>query len=149
MNHTSYYFTALWRVDTPVDAVFDALADLEHYPQWWPEVREVVGIDEDTARARIRSWLPYTLQCTLFRRIEDRRSGRLVAEIAGDLEGWSSWTITTNGTTVIADYEQRVTTMVGWMNALSLAGRPLFAVNHRLMMKSGHRGLLERLAATA
>ena len=41
--------------------VFDALADVERYAAWWPQVRTAERIDDEAGRTDIRSFLPYTL----------------------------------------------------------------------------------------
>ena len=42
----------------PREAVHAVLHDLEHYPDWWPQVRAVAKVDDDTARVVCRSTLP-------------------------------------------------------------------------------------------
>ena len=54
-----------WTVAAPADRVQQVLADLEHYPDWWPQIVAVAKIDDDNARVLCRSVLPYTLDLVL------------------------------------------------------------------------------------
>ncbi len=147
MTPRHYSFASLWHVPAPVERAFDTVADLEHYARWWPDVRHVVGIDDDTARVAIRSSLPYTLHLTLHRTRVDAGARHLLAEIAGDLEGWASWRLTAaaDGATTLR-YSQEVVTTEPWMNAAGHLLAPAFRLNHRAMMRRGQAGLARHLA---
>ncbi len=147
MTPRHYTFERTWRVPAPRHLVFDALADLEHYPRWWPQVRRVVGIDEDTARVAVRSFLPYTLHVTLHRARADSASGHLLAEIAGDLEGWASVRTRVDGDATSVHYVQEVVTAQHWMNVAGPFLSPAFRLNHSLMMRDGIAGLTRYLAS--
>lgn len=138
---SAYHFTDRWWLDAPYDAVFDVLADLEHYPQWWSAVRRIEAIDRDTAEARLRSRLPYTLQCTLRRSVQDRDRGLLEVELGGDLVGFARWSLAgwARGTT--ATYEQHVRVTATAMRLLGPVAHRLFRLNHHWMMQDGLAGL--------
>lgn len=123
------------------------LADLGGYPRWWPQVRAVARVDDDTARVVARSLLPYSLHMLLVREVEDRASGVLEATIRGQLEGWSRWTLrgAGDGTTVL--YEQEVVTSGRLLAAGSLVMRPALVANHAWMMRGGRRGLVKDVRA--
>ena len=145
MKLTDYEFVSHWDLEAPYDQVFDVLADIGSYGRWWKEVRDVIPVDEYSVRAQIRSRLPYTLHYTLTRGEEDRRAGRLVAQIAGDIEGEARWTLTKRGDVTHVRYEQHVTTRVRAMRWLAPVARPAFRLNHRSMMRSGRSGLVRYL----
>jgi uncharacterized membrane protein len=84
-----YRFVERWRVDRPGPVVYDVLADLTSYPEWWPQVRSVERIDDDSARVVCRSLLPYSLRFDMLRARDDRRAGVLEARLLGDLDGWA------------------------------------------------------------
>ncbi|MFD1826714.1 MULTISPECIES: SRPBCC family protein [Mumia] len=145
MTPRHYSFASTWRIPAPQGATFDAVADLEHYALWWPQVRHVVGIDDDTARVAVRSLLPYTLHLTLHRTRVDARAGHLLAEIAGDLDGWASWRLHTDGGETLLRYSQEVVTTEPWMNAAGIVLSPVFRLNHAVMMRDGADGLTRHL----
>lgn len=137
----SYTFRTTWRVDASVRDAFTALADIEGYPRWWPEIKEVRPVEETRVDLRIRAALPYSLHVRLHKEIEDERTGTLRTSLSGDLEGWSSWSIEAFGTGCILRFEEKVVTTKPIMNALTPIARPLFRLNHFLMMRHGERGL--------
>jgi hypothetical protein len=134
-----------WRVDVPGPVVYDVLADLPSYPEWWPQVRSVERIDDESARVVCRSLLPYSLRFDLFRAREDRRAGVLEARLLGDLDGWARWTVRTSERSSVLLYEQQVTTPGPLLNALGRFGRPVLEFNHAWMMRAGRHGLQGRL----
>jgi len=147
MSPRQYSFASTWQVPAPWEATFGVVADLEHYAAWWPQVRRVVGIDDDTARVAVRSFLPYTLQLTLHRARVDAGSGHLLAEIAGDLEGWASWRVRPQGAVTLLHYAQEVVTTRPWMNAAGMVLAPVFRLNHAVMMRDGAAGLTRHLVS--
>jgi hypothetical protein len=143
-----YRFVETWKVGVPGPVVYDVLADLSAYPQWWPQVRSVEQIDDDSARVVCRSLLPYSLRFDLHRARDDRRAGVLEARLLGDLDGWARWTVLSADTRTVLLYQQQVTTP-GWLlRSLERLGRPLLELNHAWMMRSGRLGLQARLALT-
>jgi hypothetical protein len=139
-NH--YRLTSIWRLPAPPGEVYQALRDVPAYPRWWRQVRRVEQLDEHRGRLRIRSVLPYELVLTAHERRQDPRARVLEAELTGDLAGWSRWTVRPDGEAAsTAVFEEEVRPGKPLMRRLALPGRPLFLVNHALMMRSGERGL--------
>ncbi|WP_329587533.1 SRPBCC family protein [Kitasatospora sp. NBC_01250] len=143
-NH--YRLTSAWQLPAPAAQVYRVLREVEHYPRWWPQVREVRQLDADSGRLRIRSVLPYELLLTATARREEAapggRGGVLEAALAGDLAGWSRWTVRPDGPgAALAVFEEDVRGGRPLMRLLALPARPLFLANHALMMRAGHRGL--------
>ncbi|MEU6876816.1 SRPBCC family protein [Streptomyces sp. NPDC046712] len=146
MDWCRYRFRSVWQLAAPPDAVFAVLERGEDYPRWWPQVREVVPVDDDTGTARFRSLLPYDLIVTVAARRRDPAAGVLEVELRGDLEGWARWTLKgTDGSGTRAVYEQEVEVTSPLMRRLAVPGRPVFRVNHALMMRAGRRGLAAHL----
>ncbi|GAB2704714.1 SRPBCC family protein [Kitasatospora kifunensis] len=146
MEFNHYRLTSAWRLPAPPALVYRALREVERYPRWWPQVREIEQLDAVSGRLRIRSVLPYDLVFTATaRRQEEQPGGRggvLEAELTGDLAGWSRWTVKPDGAGAsLAVFEQDVRGGKALMRLLALPGRPLFLANHALMMRSGRRGL--------
>ncbi|MDX3381657.1 SRPBCC family protein [Streptomyces niveiscabiei] len=147
MDWTHYRFHSLWHLPAPVAAVYAALERAEEYPRWWPQVRSVTRIDDTSGLVRIRATLPYTLTFTAREVRRDPLAGVLEISMTGDLEGWARWTLTARGDGTLAAYEQVVVVRKALLRALAVPGRPVFRLNHRLMMRAGQRGLARALRA--
>ncbi|MGZ6804576.1 MAG: SRPBCC family protein [Nocardioidaceae bacterium] len=147
----TFRFSHVWDLDVPASAVFAALADVERYPTWWPQVRTAERIDAHSGRTAIRSFLPYTLDLVLRRTVEDESTGTLRVEVTGDLEGWCCWVVGDRaegpGTRARFEQEARVTphllVRTAWVTG------PLLRANHAWMMRCGHAGLAAHLAGDA
>ncbi len=138
----AYRFESRWSVPAGREDLFDVLADVGGYPTWWPQVRAVAKVDDDTAHVVARSLLPYSLDLLLTRAVEDRDTGVLEARITGQLDGWSRWTLRPAPEGTALRYEQEVTTPGRLMTAASAVARPVLVANHAWMMRGGRRGLL-------
>ncbi|MFI8293114.1 SRPBCC family protein [Streptomyces sp. NPDC085614] len=147
MDWCRYRFRSVWQLAAPPDAVYAVLEDAGGYPRWWPQVREVVPVDEVTGTARFRSVLPYDLVVTLAARRREPAARVLEVGLGGDLEGWARWTLTGHRAGTRAVYEQEVEVRNPLMRRFAVPGRPLFLANHALMMRGGRRGLAARLRA--
>ncbi|MGQ0624094.1 MAG: SRPBCC family protein [Sporichthyaceae bacterium] len=147
MSRHRYEFVSHWAVPAPAAAVFDTLARLDEYPRWWPQVRSTRGIDEQTCEVEVRSVLPYSLRLTAHHARRDPDAGVLEARLTGDLVGAGRWTIapTPDGTGTVLRFGEEVEVLRPLLRRLSLA-RPLFRLNHTLMMRAGERGLRAHLA---
>jgi hypothetical protein len=141
---TTYRFRNDWSLPSPRGELFDMLADVGGYPSWWPQVRAVRRVDDDTAHVVARSLLPYSIDLVLERAVEDRSAGVLEARIRGQLEGWSRWTLRGTGPTTAVCYEQEVEVRGRLLRAGSSVARPLLLANHAWMMRGGRRGMLRR-----
>jgi hypothetical protein len=121
--------------------VYEALADIEGYQRWWPQVRGTRRLDADTGRVRIRSLLPYTLDLILHRAVQDEAQGVLRVEIEGDLRGWCAWQVVAEGPGTRAVFSQEVDVEATMLQRAPLAVRPLLRYNHAYMMRAGEHGL--------
>lgn len=125
------------------------LAAVADYPTWWPQVRSVERIDDDSATVQVRSVLPYSLQLVLTREVEDPGTGLLRVRIGGDLAGWSQWELTqdpVSGRTA-AEFTEEVQ-VTGVLGLAARPASPLMRANHLAMMRGGERGLAALLSAT-
>jgi uncharacterized protein YndB with AHSA1/START domain len=138
----SYSFNASWVTPAPVADVADAVLDLEHYPEWWPQVRAVAKLGPDTARVLCRSVLPYTLDLVLD--AVSREAPVLEVAVSGDLDGWVRWTLAPVDGGTRTDFAQEVT-VTGALALASYVARPLLRWNHHRMMRSCEEGLRSRL----
>lgn len=136
-----YRFSSKWTVPGTLDRVFGVLSRLETYPHWWPEVKEINLIDPSCADARIRGLLPYSLRFRMCRELSDRDRGILKVRLSGDLDGYSSWTCKARPNGCLLRFEQEVFVNKLLLRLLAPVGRPVFRLNHALMMFRGERGL--------
>jgi len=138
---TRYEFQSVWAMAAPPGDVYDALEELGDYPLWWPEVKEAERIDDTSYRLRCRSILPYDLRFVTEQARRDRDAGILEANMEGDLEGFSRWTIspTEQGSKLV--FDEVVITNKRMLDLLAPIARPAFKANHTLMMRNGKRGL--------
>ncbi|MDN5894601.1 MAG: polyketide cyclase [Nocardioides sp.] len=129
-----YRFDGAWTVDLPRRTAYEHLIDLEHYPDWWPEIRAVAKLGPDDARVLIRSRLPYTLDLVLH--AVHRREDLLETTISGDLVGWVQWGLEPSDEKTRLTFAQEVEVsgrLLGWA---SYVARPLLVWNHDRMMRS-------------
>jgi hypothetical protein len=147
MDWTHYRFRSLWPLPAECAVVYRALERVEEYPRWWPQVRAVSRLNDTTGVITIRSVLPYDMTFTAREARRDPAAGVLEIAMSGDIEGWSRWTITADGTGTLARYDQVVDVSKPLLRRLAVPGRPFFRANHRLMMRAGRRGLLGHLQA--
>lgn len=147
MGSDYYRFDHVWRIGAPVDQVFDALADIRGYPQWWPQVLTVQVVDADHVGVTIRSALPKTLHLVLGSLDVEPATGVLDVSIAGDMTGYARWHVARTGRVTEATYLQEVHVGEGSLRALSFVVRPILRVNHNVMMRAGERGLAAHLHA--
>ena len=145
-----FRFNHEWDLDVPAGSVFAALADVERYPTWWPQVRTAERIDADSGRTAIRSFLPYTLDLVLRRVVEDASTGRLQVEVSGDLEGWCRWVVRDRGDghSARAQFEQEARVTPRLLARTAWVTGPLLRANHAWMMRCGQAGLSDHLTST-
>lgn len=165
MDWSYFRFRTVWDLSAEPDAVYAVLERAEEYPLWWPQVREVTPLNDDTGTARFRSFLPYELLITAHALRRDPAAGVLEIGMEGDLEGWARWTLAACGTGngartgkgkgtgmgmgagkgTRALYEQEVEVRKPLMRMLALPCRPVFRANHAAIMRGGRRGLVAYL----
>lgn len=148
MRVNTYQFRDIWFIAAPAPSVFDAVVDLARYPQWWPDVRSVRRINEDTAELVCRATLPYQLVLRMQRAEQDAPAGRLRVRLSGDLEGSLAALVIKQPTGTRLDITQHVVATKPLLRRLVVA-RPLFRVNHALMMRRGQHGLRRFLVGPA
>lgn len=148
MSLRHYAFEHAAVLPAPVAEVAETLLDLEHYPEWWPQVRAVASLGPDDALVVCRSVLPYDLELQLT--AVSRSPERLEVAIDGPIHGFARWELTPTGPHSGAGTQMSFTQEVeasGALAAASYAARPLLVLNHRMMMRGCVRGLKQRLAS--
>lgn len=140
---STYTFRAHWFLPFPVADVAAVLVDLEHYPDWWPNVLAVASLGPDDARVLCRSRLPYRLDVLLH--AQTREPPQLRTTISGDLVGTASWTFRPVAGGTDLRYLQEVVATGRLLRLGSRLARPLLVWNHDAMMACCREGLTRRL----
>ena len=121
-----YSFVTEWRLDAPIERVYEAIHDSLAWPDWWPAVKAVEEIRPPRERSGIGSVrrytfkgsLPYTLSFDLaVERID--RPNVLAGRASGELEGTGVWTLREEGGQTVARYDWNIRTTRWWMNLLA------------------------------
>lgn len=144
MSVTDYVFRDSWETPAAPEAVHAVLLDLEHYVDWWPQVRAVASAGPDDAVVVCRSRLPYDLELHL--RAESRDPGLLRVAIDGPIRGYAAWRLTPTPAGTRLDFEQRVEAVARTFRWASYVAKPLLAANHAWMMRGAEQGLASVLS---
>ena len=149
-----YEFVTIWRVQAPIDRVWNEIYNSKDWPTWWKGVESVVEMREgdETGVGSVRryTWkskLPYKLSFDMETlRIEP--PSLLEGIATGELQGRGLWQLSNEGNETKVRYDWSVETTKVWMNLLSPIARPLFEWNHNVVMSWGAKGLAQRLGAS-
>jgi hypothetical protein len=138
----TYRFTTSFTLEAPAGRVHDVLVDLEHYVDWWPQVRAVAKVDDDHALVVCRSTLPYDLDLLLT--AVSRDPDLLEVGIDGPIRGSAQFGLAGRGEVTDVRFDQVVRAEAPAFAVASYVVKPLLVWNHQRMM----RGLLEGLVET-
>jgi Polyketide cyclase / dehydrase and lipid transport len=146
VGDSRYEFRSTWHLSAAPNDVYAVLERLADYPLWWPQVRAVTPRGDETYEVVCRSSLPYELRFTTKQSMRDPGARILEANMSGDLDGFSRWTIASapNGTSAV--FEEEVVATKTLLRRLEVIARPAFKANHTKMMRDGERGLRTYLA---
>jgi hypothetical protein len=148
-----YAFVTTWRIDAPIEAVYDVIEDSLAWPEWWDAVLAVEELDHrdggigSVRRYTFKGRLPYLLR---FDTTTDvlRRPDRLGGAAVGELEGRGDWLLVREspGSTLVR-YDWTIRTTRRWMNAIAPLPfvRAIFVLNHDYVMNRGLAGIRRRL----
>lgn len=152
-----YEYVSDWQIDAPIEAVWQALTEVEAWPRWWRYVRHVQtlragrrgGSDAGLGALRRIAWssrLPYgfTLDVEV---VEVQRLRRLVGRATGGLEGTGTWVLWPQGATTRVRYTWALALNTRWMKLAAPLLSPVFRWNHEGVMHAGAIGLAGRLGA--
>ncbi|KVA12975.1 polyketide cyclase [Burkholderia latens] len=149
-----YRFSTTWRVDAPLAAVWDAIYQVDRWPEWWKSAVRTLEIESGDARGigalQRYTWkgaLPYRLTFDM-RVLRVERPHVLEGRASGAIEGDGRWSFTGDGTCTVVRYDWHIRTCERWMNWLEPVARPLFVWNHGVVMREGAKGLARLLGAT-
>lgn len=144
-----YRFVSEWLVPAPVEHIAAVFLDPASPLVWWRagflrgEILDAGQADHTgtTIRFLSKGFLPYTFQFVL-RVKEARHAEGFVAETAGDFNGtMKCWVrdLSENGASALCEWQVLVEQPL--IRAFSPVLRPIFAWNHRWVMRQGEKGL--------
>ena len=149
-----YALVTDWVLAAPREHIFDALAQPEAWPSWWPCLESVTPVSTTHAHDVGATWrctwssrLPYRLTFDMTT-TASHRPERIDATASGDLYGTGCWRLMREGTATRVRYAWKVSTGKRWMNALAPLLAPVFRWNHDQVMAAGGRGLARHLGVT-
>ena len=155
MDVTEFVLLSRWRIDAPIQSVWNALHDPTGWPTWWPYVASVEKIDSgdpDGIGARYRfhwtSRLPYSIRIDTHV-VEVAKPRTIRAAASGDLHGEGTWRLQEDGAATLVEYTWRVSLDRAWMRLFAPLLRPAFTWNHNAVMAAGEQGLQRYLAASS
>jgi uncharacterized protein YndB with AHSA1/START domain len=150
-----YEFVTSWRIEAPVDRIFDVLRRPETWPGWWYGLEQVDVIEpgDDAGVGAVRRFvfrgqLPYRLRFFM-RQTRQERPTLLEGQAWGELEGTGRWTLRPDGAATAVRYDWCVSPTPAWMRRLAPLARPAFVWNHDWVMRQGEIGLKRLLASGA
>lgn len=146
-----YHIVTVWRIEAPIDVVYDTIFQSLNWPKWWCNVESVETIAEGSPngignirRYIWRGFLPYRLSFDICAtRIEPLTAIEGIA--SGDVEGIGCWSFNQNENMTIVTYTWHVKTTSFWMNILELFTYPIIICNHNFVMRRGGKALAQKL----
>lgn len=146
-----YAFITVWKVEAPIERVWNALVHPEQFSSWWKSIQSVVKLQDGDANG-IGAVYHYTWVTRLPYKLEfDMKTTRLEAPsiiegaATGELEGSGLWELSREGDGTLVRYTWKVRTTKAWMNLLAPVARPAFQWNHDQVMGDGAVGLAKLL----
>jgi hypothetical protein len=146
-----YHFVSTWRMQAPIERVWEEIFHTERWPSWWKYVARVDDLEPgngDGVGKRqhlvFRTRLPYTLGFDI-RLTQIQPPSTLQSEATGELEGSGRWRLTPDDGGTLVRYNWDVRTTKWWMNLLAPIARPAFNWNHDQLMLEGGQSLARRL----
>ena len=150
-----YSFVTHWRIGASEEAVWDAIYEVERWPEWWPGVESAKKIRPGNAqgigalhRFVWKSKLSYRLTFEM-ETLRAERPRLIEGRSYGELEGKGVWRLERDGEWTNVRYDWNVRTNVPWMNLLAPVFAPAFRWNHDEIMRRGEQGLKHRLERKA
>ncbi len=148
----NYAFLTTWVLDAPREDVWQAVYEIERWPEWWQGVCKVEQVEDGDAngigalyRHEWRSVIPYPVRFEArITRIE--RPYLIEADAEGELAGTGRWRFFDGRETAVT-YEWNVRTTRPWMNFVAPLAGPVFRWNHNVVMHQGGEGLAALLGA--
>lgn len=153
MPTNQYSFVTIWKIEAPLQDIWDTISDSSNLPSWWKAVLNVKTIEpgniDGIGRLEEQTWqgiLPYKLTFVIkILAKEPLKSIEFTA--SGDLEGTGKWSFKDEGNWVTIQHDWQVKTTKPWLNFLTPVLKPILAWNHDEIMRWGAEGIAKKLGA--
>lgn len=146
-----YHFVTSWQFRSSLQRVWSVVLDIQHYPGWWKNFRQVRIARGDgrslgsLIECEVRGSLPYSLKYSL-EVMEAEEFRHILLRSSGDLAGTGRWAFTEAAPSVItAQYFWDVATTKRLLNLVAPLARPALARNHEQVMANGYAALRPRI----
>ena len=148
-----YSFMTRWQIAAPLSEVWNLIYESDDWPGWWKGVKRVKIIRENDTNGingvREYTWksaLPYKLSFQM--KLVEKVDKKLLRGVAfGELEGDGTWHFEEENGVTKVQYNWNVKTTKSWMNYFAFILKPLFKLNHDIVMRWGAEGLAKKLDA--
>jgi uncharacterized protein YndB with AHSA1/START domain len=148
-----YHFVSRWRIQAPIERVWEEIFHAERWPSWWKYVDRVDELERGAAdgvgrrqHLLFKTRLPYKVGFEV-RATRVQPPSTLEADATGELEGTGRWMLTPDDGGTLVRYNWDVRTTRWWMSLLAPVARPAFRWNHDELMREGGESLARRLGA--
>jgi len=151
MKNNYYKFITQWKIAAPINDVWYAIHASEKWRSWWKGVRLVKVIKENDVNGingiRTYTWksfLPYNLSFQM--KLTEKKDFEFLKGVAfGELEGDGTWFFKEENGVTKVQYNWNVKTNKPWMNYFAFILKPIFKLNHDIIMRWGAEGLAKKL----
>jgi ribosome-associated toxin RatA of RatAB toxin-antitoxin module len=147
-----YQFITSWKLDAPLEKIWELISNVPEWQHWWPGVLEVKVLESagnNGHQVRFahtwRSFIPYKLKFVT-EVTEIALYDEIKANVTGELKGTGRWKFMkdrNDGT--IVTYFWFVNTTRIWMNLTAPFLSGIFRWNHDTVMRWGGMGLAKKL----
>jgi Polyketide cyclase / dehydrase and lipid transport len=148
-----YHFVTDWRFRAPVQRVWEVVLDIERYPAWWRNFRQVRITRGDgrsvgsVIQCEVRGSLPYRLNYAL-EVMEAQEYRHILLRSTGDLIGTGRWAFNQlEPATTQALYYWDVATTNPILNLVAPLAKGALAKNHEHVMAHGYAALRPHVEA--
>jgi Polyketide cyclase / dehydrase and lipid transport len=149
-----YHFVTDWRFRAPAQRVWDVVLDIERYPGWWKNFRQV-RVTQGDGRSNgsviecvVRGSLPYSLRYAL-EVMESEEYRHILLRSTGDLVGTGRWAFNEVERETQAIYHWDVATTNPILNLVAPLAKSALAKNHERVMANGYAALRPHVEAPA
>ncbi len=147
-----YALVTIWHVDAPLAQVWDIIADVEHWSEWWTSIKRVHVTEPGGARGvgrrmQITLRLPLHLSLSFKVRVTRAEPPNLLEFTLADGASADQFYLTGSGRGTLFRYDWTIWTTSRWLDWSMPLARPIIAWFHNAAMREGRRGLAQRLHA--
>jgi hypothetical protein len=152
MPANEYHFITEWRVEAPIETVYEILKDGKEYARWWSDVYLETKLEPsgnpdgigDKIILLTRGKLPYKLRWTATAEHAEKPT-KIEISASGDFVGRGIWELRQIGKEVLIRFDWRLRADKPLLRFLSPIFKPIFSWNHHWAMDKGQMRLREEI----